>query len=46
MEKLNLTGEWQLIYASRGTVVTRRVASIPSWGEAKYFERAISLLLN
>lgn len=34
-----LIGEWQLIYASRGTVVTRRVASIPNWGEAIKIER-------
>ncbi|MFB2839819.1 PAP/fibrillin family protein [Floridanema evergladense] len=34
-----LIGEWQLIYASRGTVVTRRVASIPSWVEAIKIER-------
>jgi len=26
-----LSGEWQLIYASNGTVVTRQVATIPDW---------------
>jgi hypothetical protein len=35
----DLIGKWQLIYASRGTVVTRRVASIPSWVEAIKIER-------
>lgn len=34
-----LVGEWDLIYASQGTVVTRRVASIPNWGEAVKIER-------
>ncbi len=27
----NLLGDWQLVYASRGTVVTRRLASIPDF---------------
>lgn len=35
----NLVGEWQLIYASRGTVVTRQVASISNWGEFIKIER-------
>lgn len=35
----HLAGEWQLIYASRGTVVTRRVASIPNWAEAIKIDR-------
>jgi hypothetical protein len=28
-------GNWQLIYASNGTVVTRQVATIPDWMEIK-----------
>lgn len=35
----DLLGKWQLIYASRGTVVTRRVASLPNWAEAIKIER-------
>ncbi len=35
----NLVGEWQLVYASRGTVVTRQVASISNWGEYIKIER-------
>ena len=34
-----LVGEWQLVYASRGTVVTRKVASISNWGEYIKIER-------
>ncbi|NEQ26633.1 MAG: PAP fibrillin, partial [Microcoleus sp. SIO2G3] len=28
----SLLGNWQLVYASKGTVVTRQVASIPDFG--------------
>ncbi|AKG24276.1 PAP/fibrillin family protein [Calothrix sp. 336/3] len=31
----SLTGEWQLIYASRGTVVTRKLATTPDWMSVK-----------
>ena len=34
-----LVGEWDLVYASRGTVVTRQVASISNWGEFIKIER-------
>jgi len=40
-----LIGEWQLIYASRGTVVTRRVASIPQWGTVIKIERVWQTLV-
>ena len=30
-----LIGDWQLIYASRGTVVTRSFASFPDWAEIR-----------
>ena len=33
-----LSGNWQLIYASNGTVVTRQFAEIPSWMEIKIKE--------
>lgn len=31
----SLFGEWQLIYASRGTVVTRKLAETPDWAQVK-----------
>ncbi|MBV6626412.1 MAG: PAP fibrillin [Rivularia sp. (in: Bacteria)] len=33
-----ISGKWELIYASNGTVVTRQVAEIPSWMEIKIKE--------
>jgi len=33
-----ISGSWQLIYASNGTVVTRQVDEIPSWMEIKIKE--------
>lgn len=35
----SLLGNWQLIYASRGTVVTRSFASIPAFGQAVKIKR-------
>ncbi|OKH40028.1 PAP fibrillin [[Phormidium ambiguum] IAM M-71] len=40
-----LIDEWQLIYASRGTVVTRRVASTPQWGAVIKIERVWQTLV-
>lgn len=35
----SLLGNWQLVYASRGTVVTRQLASIPDFGGAIKIKR-------
>ncbi len=35
----SLLGHWQLVYASKGTVVTRQLASIPDFGETIKIKR-------
>ncbi|WP_347239578.1 PAP/fibrillin family protein [Microcoleus sp. FACHB-68] len=35
----SLLGNWQLVYASKGTVVTRRLASMPDFGETIKIKR-------
>lgn len=40
-----LVGEWDLIYASQGTVVTRQVASISTWKEVIKIDRVWQKLI-
>lgn len=41
----SLLGNWQLVYASRGTVVTRQLASIPDFGGGINIKRVWQRLL-
>jgi hypothetical protein len=42
----SLLGNWQLVYASAGTIVTRQIASIPDFGDAIKIKRVWQTLAS